>query len=157
MHKIDIPSPRAKADRQVELRGVVLTRRERVQPEAVAMIEDASMQMSSLDIVEMLDGGIKMALDAESRKAWDRLRRPIDTSKLTAEEETTLNELLEKAYVDPDDDPITLAEMTAVGRYMVEAETALPTSPPSASTNGSNGTEASSLDSSPSPEAASTT
>lgn len=134
MQKIDIPTGRAKADRQVEVRGEVLTRKERVRPEAIAMIEDASMQLSSLDVVAMLDDGILMTLDDKSREAWQKLRS------------------------EDADDPLTLAEITAVGTFMVEAETGLPTTQPSASTNGSDGTEASSPGSSPSPvEAASTT
>jgi hypothetical protein len=139
MHKIDIPSPLAKADREVEVRDVVLRRMARVKPEAIAYIEDASLQLSSIEVVEMLDRGIRMVLDDESRAAWDKLRSPEDEE-------------------DGCDDPITLAEMTEVGKFFVEAETRLPTTQPSASSNGSDGTAPSSSDSSPSPvEAASTT
>jgi hypothetical protein len=139
MHKIDIPSPLAKADREVEVRDVVLRRMARVKPEAIAYIEDASLQLSSIEVVEMLDRGIRMVLDDESRAAWDKLRSPEDEE-------------------DGGEDPITLAEMTEVGKFFVEAETRLPTTQPSASSNGSDGTAPSSSDSSPSPvEAASTT
>lgn len=115
-------------DMQFEVLGVRFTRRAAVRPETLATIEDAPYQAMSSDVVAQLDRGIAEFLIPEDVERWDELRTR-------------------------EDNPVRIFHMRNVARWLVEVESRLPTTQPSASTPGRSDTEQPSMAPSPSPEA----
>lgn len=119
-------------ERQFVLRGVTLTVRPRLRPEAMATLEDAGDHVSSLTVLAEVDKGMRMLLVPEDHDKWEAIRQN-------------------------DDDPVSLDEMMAVTAWVIEVESGRPTMAPSASTDGRDSTSGSSTAPSPSREAIPTT
>lgn len=145
----------SEADMQFTIRGQTFTRRSKVRPEAIALIEDSAYEASSLGVIEMMDRGISEFLVPEDRARWDAVRgKPVQREWVEEK-----GEFVEMADPHADlraqaaVDPIEIHEMKNVGQWLVEVETRLPTTRPSASTAGPSTTEPSSTDESSSEEA----
>lgn len=142
MRNFDIRKEWDEADAQYELRGQVFTRRPKVRPETLALIEDAPYALTSMAVVEALDQGIRDFLVPEDVPRWDALRgKPLpkiindDGSEETpADPHADLRALT-------DNDPVSLREMRELAEWLVEVETRLPTESPSTSTGGQKPTE----------------
>jgi hypothetical protein len=138
------PVPLSDEDMRFTLRDETFTRRDKVRPEAIATIEDSAYEPSSLGVIEMMDRGILEYLVPEDADRWNAVRG--------------------KDWLDDADDPyaelrdagcrnpVQLHELQAIGKWLVEVETRLPTTRPSASTDGPNSTGPSSTDASSSEE-----
>lgn len=116
------------AERQFTLGGHVFTRRDRVRPEALAQIEDAGMAGSSSDVLVELDKGVLMFLEDDEKEAYTKVRTD-------------------------EKNPVSLRDLQALSEWLVEEETKLPTTAPSASTDGRSTTPSSSPEQSSLPEA----
>lgn len=149
------PVPLTDEEMRFTLRGETFTRRDKVRPEAIATIEDSAYEPSSLGVIEMMDRGILEYLVPEDADRWNAVRGKELPQVFSPEEQ---------AWADADDpyaelrerakrNPVELHELQAIGKWLVEIETRLPTTRPSASTDGPNSTEPSSTDASSSEEA----
>lgn len=142
------PVPLTEADMTFELRGATFSRRQKVAPEAVAMIEDSAYEPSSLAVLRMMDDGILMYLIPHDRDLWDAVR-----GKPWQPEDEDAADPWADVRARAESDPVQLHEIKAIGEWLVEVETRLPTKQPSVSTDGPKSTEPSSTDGSSSEEA----
>lgn len=148
------PVPLTDEDMRWETRGQTFTRRDKVRPEAIATLEDAAYEPSSLGVIDMMDRGILEFLVPEDADRWNAVRgkawpREYDTeTQEWSDPHDPHAELRARAQ----HDPVQLHELQAIGKWLVEVETRLPTTRPSASTDGPPNTERSSTDASSSEE-----
>lgn len=148
------PVPLEAADKRFTLRGETFTRRDKVRPEAVAMIEDSAYEASSLGVIEMMDRGILEYLVPSDADRWNAVRGKEAPREWNADQQEWVE--LPDAHADvrarAKDNPVQLHELQAIGKWLVEIETRLPTTRPSESTDGPNSTGPSSTDASSSEE-----
>lgn len=106
------PPVKPLSERQFQLRGRTFTVRERVRPEAQAILEDSIMQASALQVLSDYDEAFVMYLVPEDADKWKEVRA-LDGS-----------------------DVLQYAEINSIMRFLIEASTDRPTSAPAASTDG---------------------
>lgn len=97
-------------DRQCRFRGLVLTARRAVRPEALAAFRDAAPGSAAQDLLDY-EAFISAALEPESASEWGRMRAD-------------------------ESDPVSLQEVEDMVRWLVERASGRPTSAPSHSTRG---------------------
>lgn len=141
------------ADKTFTIRGVTFTRRDKVRPEAIAMIEDSAFEPSSIGVIEMMDRGISEYLVPGDRPLWDAVRGKPWRGAVSEDGDVVDSDPHAEIRGRAEDNPIQIHEMRNVGQWLVEVETRLPTTQPSASPDGASSTERSSTAASSSGEA----
>lgn len=126
------PPVKPLSERQFTLRGRAFTVRERVRPEAQAILEDSIMRASALDVLDDYDKAFLMYLVPDDADKWREVRA-LDG-----------------------DDVLQYAEINAIMKFLIEATSDRPTTAPSGSTDG-RATTADTSEASSSPQGATPT
>lgn len=137
------------------LGGETFTRRDKVRPEGAAMIADSDFEPAAHAVIDMMEKGILEFVLPEDADRWNALRGKEWPREFDAEKGEWIDvpdpyaELREQGRRNA----LELWLLQSVARWLLEVETRLPTTRPSASTDGPSSTAQSSTDASSSEEA----
>ena len=124
-----VRAERASGDLTFVIGGVTLRHRPSVEPELMAEWEDAPLDLTSDQAIEIVDKVIIGFIHPDDHELWEHVRQP------------------------GREHPVTYGDMLEVMRYLIATQAGRPTTAPSASTDGRESSDLPSMDASVSPEA----